>query len=103
MEQSRSTTEEKRAYEEPTIPELETEKTQNSASLVTRDGLQTNASGHPDQLQRHYGLVSICGLALTIDNAWVAFGGSLTVSIRSYSLTTTSHIQHSTDLDLPTQ
>ncbi|MCJ1392781.1 hypothetical protein MMC18_005652 [Xylographa bjoerkii] len=40
-----------------------------------------NASGHKDQLKRHYGLLSICGLALTIDNAWVALGGSLTVSI----------------------
>lgn len=40
-----------------------------------------NASGHRDQLHRQYGLLSICGLALTIDNAWVAFGGSLTVSI----------------------
>ena len=40
-----------------------------------------NASGHKDQLTRQYGLLSICGLALTIDNAWVALGGSLTVSI----------------------
>ena len=40
-----------------------------------------NASGHRDQLQRHYGLLSICGLALTIDNAWVALGGSIAVSI----------------------
>ncbi|MCJ1290662.1 hypothetical protein MMC34_002204 [Xylographa carneopallida] len=40
-----------------------------------------NASGHKDQLSRQYGLLSICGLALTIDNAWVALGGSLTVSI----------------------
>ncbi|MCJ1475812.1 hypothetical protein MMC13_004476 [Lambiella insularis] len=40
-----------------------------------------NASGHKDQLQRHYGLWSICGLALTIDNAWVALGGSIAVSI----------------------
>jgi hypothetical protein len=68
------------------MPELENEKTQNSTSIVTSDGIQTNASGHPDQLKRHYGLVSICGLALTIDNAWVAFGGSLTVSICSYFL-----------------
>ncbi|KAK4998864.1 hypothetical protein LTR66_001997 [Elasticomyces elasticus] len=40
-----------------------------------------NASGHQDQLQRHYGLLSICGLALTIDNAWVALGGSLSIAI----------------------
>ena len=40
-----------------------------------------NASGHRDQLKRQYGLLSICGLALAIDNAWVALGGSITVSI----------------------
>lgn len=50
-------------------------------SHVTKDGVVVNASGHKDQLTRHYGLGSICGLALTIDNAWVAFGGSLTVAI----------------------
>jgi choline transport protein len=88
MEQSRSTTEEKQAYEDSPIPELQNEKTQNSTSIVTGNGLAVNASGHVDQLQRHYGLLSICGLALTIDNAWVAFGGSLTVSIRSYLFST---------------
>ena len=55
-------------------------------SLVTKDGVEVNASGHRDQLQRQYGLLSICGLALTIDNAWVALGGSLTVSIRELAL-----------------
>ena len=50
-------------------------------SVVTQTGEIVNASGHRDQLQRHYGLLSICGLALTIDNAWVALGGSIAVSI----------------------
>ncbi|RFU28996.1 hypothetical protein B7463_g7338, partial [Scytalidium lignicola] len=40
-----------------------------------------NASGHPDQLNRQYGILSICGMALTVDNAWVVIGSSLTVSI----------------------
>lgn len=48
---------------------------------IIQDGEVVNASGHRDQLQRHYGLLSICGLALTIDNAWVALGGSIAVSI----------------------
>ena len=48
---------------------------------VIQGGEIVNASGHPDQLKRHYGLLSICGLALTIDNAWVALGGSIAVSI----------------------
>ena len=50
--------------------------------IIVKDGEIVNASGHRDQLQRQYGLISICGLALTIDNAWVALGGSLIVSIR---------------------
>lgn len=50
-------------------------------SIIAREGEIVNASGHRDQLTRHYGLISICGLALTIDNAWVALGGSIAVSI----------------------
>jgi len=50
-------------------------------SIVGEHGEIINASGHRDQLKRQYGLLSICGLALTIDNAWVALGGSITVSI----------------------
>lgn len=55
-------------------------------TVVTKDGQVVNASGHRDQLNRQYGLLSICGLALTIDNAWVALGGSLTISIRKSSM-----------------
>jgi choline transport protein len=40
-----------------------------------------NASGHRDQLDRNYGFLSICGMALTVDNAWVAIGTSLNVAI----------------------
>lgn len=52
---------------------------------IIQGGEVINASGHRDQLKRHYGLLSICGLALTIDNAWVALGGSIAVSISSSS------------------
>lgn len=50
-------------------------------SVVSQVGEIVNAAGYKDQLQRQYGLLSVCGLALTIDNAWVALGGSLSVSI----------------------
>ncbi|EIN03573.1 choline transport protein [Punctularia strigosozonata HHB-11173 SS5] len=39
-----------------------------------------NASGHVDKLTRHYGLLSICATALTVDSAWIALGGSLVVA-----------------------
>ena len=52
--------------------------------VITATGEVINASGHRDQLQRGYGLLSICGLALTVDNAWVAIGTSLVVAICTY-------------------
>lgn len=45
------------------------------------DGVEVNASGHRDELARQYSIWSLCGLALTIDNAWVALGGSIAVSV----------------------
>lgn len=50
-------------------------------SIVSKEGEIINASGHRDQLQRQYGLLSICGLALNINSAWIVFGGSLTISV----------------------
>lgn len=72
-------------------------------SIVTKEGSVVNASGHRDQLNRQYGLLSICGLALTIDNAWVALGGSLTVSIRKRSLLPTLESTVSCLLTQPSQ
>ncbi|KAF2681122.1 amino acid transporter [Lentithecium fluviatile CBS 122367] len=43
--------------------------------------MEVNASGHKDQLKRQYGIIALCGLALNIDNAWVALGGSVTIAI----------------------
>ena len=57
----------------------------SKAVIVTETGEVINASGHRDQLKRQYGLLSICGLALTVDNAWVALGGSIAVSISKLS------------------
>jgi len=52
------------------------------ASIVSVvDGVEVNASGHKDELVRQYSIWSLCGLALTIDNAWVALGGSIAVSV----------------------
>ncbi len=50
-------------------------------TVLKVEGQEVNASGHRDQLQRQYSIWSICGLALTIDNAWVALGGSIVVAI----------------------
>jgi choline transport protein len=36
-----------------------------------------NASGHKQELDRNFGLWSICALGVCADNAWAAGGGSL--------------------------
>ncbi|EED22181.1 choline transport protein, putative [Talaromyces stipitatus ATCC 10500] len=40
-----------------------------------------NASGHKQELQRNFGLLSICAIAVTTGNTWIAQGGSVTVNI----------------------
>ena len=69
---------------EPRDPEKIVDDVDRKPSVIVTAGEMVNASGHPDQLKRHFGLLSICGLALTIDNAWVALGGSIAVSISQY-------------------
>lgn len=36
-----------------------------------------NASGHRQELQRNFGLLSICAIAVTTGNTWIAQGGSV--------------------------
>ena len=36
-----------------------------------------NVSGHKQELQRNFGLLSLCGLGITSGNVWFALGGSL--------------------------
>ncbi|KAJ9158538.1 Amino acid transporter [Coniochaeta hoffmannii] len=45
------------------------------------NGAVVNASGYKDQLKRQYGLIGLAGIALTVDNAWIALGSSISVSI----------------------
>ena len=52
-----------------------------SSVVEVVNGLEVNASGHSDELQRHFSIWSLCGLALTIDSAWVAAGGSIAVAV----------------------
>ncbi|RDW90127.1 putative choline transport protein [Aspergillus mulundensis] len=40
-----------------------------------------NASGHRQELQRNYGLLSICALAITTGNTWIAQGGSIATAL----------------------
>ena len=39
-----------------------------------------NSSGHVQEMDRSFGLFSICAMGLMTDNAWGAGGGSLVIS-----------------------
>lgn len=41
-----------------------------------------NASGHKQELERNFSLVSICATAVTTGNTWTAAGGSIVSSVR---------------------
>ncbi|KAK0617990.1 amino acid permease-domain-containing protein [Bombardia bombarda] len=49
--------------------------------VALENGIVINASGYRDQLKRQYSLVGLAGIAVTVDNAWVALGSSISVSI----------------------
>ena len=36
-----------------------------------------NASGHLQELERNFSLLSLCGLAVTSGNTWLAVGGGI--------------------------
>ncbi|KPM40106.1 hypothetical protein AK830_g6415 [Neonectria ditissima] len=49
--------------------------------VVAETGVRINASGHKDELNRQYGLVGLTGIAVTVNNAWVVLGSSISVSL----------------------
>jgi len=85
--QSKAAVDDEKAFS----PDLIRDGADRQTPIISREGEVINASGHKDQLARQYGLLSICGLALTIDNAWVALGGSLTISLRMSMPTSSRH------------
>ncbi|KAH8883852.1 amino acid transporter [Thozetella sp. PMI_491] len=56
-------------------------ETEDETVVAVDHGLAVNASGYHDQLKRQYSLLGLAGIALTVDNAWVALGSSISVSI----------------------
>lgn len=41
------------------------------------DGAEINASGHRQELDRNFSLLSICGVAITTGVTWLPLGGSI--------------------------
>lgn len=59
------------------------EQSSDSTTKSTIDTLDTreiNASGHPQELERNFGLLSICGIGIITGNSWTALGGSIVCS-----------------------
>lgn len=58
----------------------EPEKAVESSEVSSKDpaiDAPINASGHRQELDRNFSLLSICGLAITSGNTWIAIGGSI--------------------------
>lgn len=49
----------------------------SSPSLEEPHAGLINASGHVQELQRHFSLLSLCSVAITTGNTWVAIGGGI--------------------------
>lgn len=59
--------------------------TEDETVAAIKNGTVVNASGYKDQLKRQYSLVGLAGIAVTVDNAWVALGSSISVSIGMFT------------------
>ncbi len=58
------------------------EKVKDSeVATVTVEEAPINASGHRQELDRNFTLLTLCGLAISSGNDWIALGGSVTVAI----------------------
>lgn len=67
------------------------EKTKATAELTADDtnsnqGEMINASGHKQELERNFSLLSICAVAVTTGNTWIAQGGSLVAALANGGL-----------------
>lgn len=65
----------KQAITRPT-PDNEPQAVEHGSSTVV-----INASGHVEELDRRFNLLSVAGLGLTVGNVWPALGGSILVAI----------------------
>ena len=58
-----------------------TEKPDPETLASTVIEIPINPSGHRQELDRNFNLLSICSLAITTGNTWIALGGSVAVAI----------------------
>ena len=68
------------------VPEKEIAPTPDYTNDGPIDGELINASGHRQELERNFGLISICAVAVTTGNTWIAQGGSVVVALSNGGL-----------------
>ncbi|PKY09092.1 putative choline transport protein [Aspergillus campestris IBT 28561] len=57
------------------------------SSAETRSSTElVNASGHRQEVERNFSLISICAVAVTTGNTWIAQGGSITTALSNGGL-----------------
>lgn len=59
----------------------EKQVTLETASEERKEEELVNPSGHKQELQRNFSLMSICAVAITTGNTWIAQGGSVTTAL----------------------
>ncbi|KAL8653414.1 MAG: hypothetical protein Q9210_002109 [Variospora velana] len=72
--------------EDKTIPPTATEEQSSSSALSSTDDAHSldagvNVSGHKQELQRNFGLLSLIGLGITAGNVWITLGGAINIAI----------------------
>lgn len=62
------------------MEKLNAEEKQSNGALADDNvgvGEVLNASGHKQELERQFSLLSICSIGITTGNVWAALGGSI--------------------------
>ena len=70
------------AMEKTIVPEI-APHSPITASEQPSTEIPINASGHQQELDRNFSLLSSCGIAITSGNTWIAMGGSVVCFSRS--------------------
>ncbi|KAJ5780023.1 SNF2-related protein [Penicillium paradoxum] len=70
----------------PCAPEREVTPSPDHAFDGPVEGGLVNASGHRQELERNFSLISICAVAVTTGNTWIAQGGSVVIALSNGGL-----------------
>lgn len=64
------------------------EKTRATEEVASEEyqGELVNASGHKQEVERNFSLISICAVAVTTGNTWIAQGGSVVTALSNGGL-----------------